>query len=179
MNDTIQRFKFSVEDFYALSDMGVFADRHIELIDGDVIEITINPSHAKAVTKLQKAFLIGLGQNAMVYSQNPLDLGEPATLPGPDLMIIKRLDYLDSSGQDRHPYPDDVHLLIEVSDTTLLTDQTRKHELYAKHNISEYWIADLKGQNWFVHMEPVADTYRVRLTYPFGEAFAPLAFPKL
>lgn len=176
MSDTLQRFKFSVEDFYALSDMGVFADRHVELLDGDIIEMTINPPHAKAVMKLQKRLERELGEHCFISSQNPLSLGEPATLPEPDLMVLKLGDYLDDSGHDRHPRPKDVYLLVEVSDTTLLIDQTRKLELYAEHGIREYWIADLAGQTWFVHREPVGDTYRVRLTYRFGEAFAPLAF---
>lgn len=175
--DALQRFKFSVEDFYALAATGVFADRHVELLDGDVIEMTINPPHAKAVMKLQKVLEHALGERSLISTQNPLDLGERATLPEPDLMVIKRLEYLDTRGRDRHPRPEDVFLLVEVADTTLSLDQTIKLEAYARNGVTEYWIADLNARTWYVHREPVGDTYRLRLTYRFGEAFAPSAFP--
>jgi len=169
------RFKFTVDDLYVLSNLGLFEDRRIELWDGDILEVTINPPHAKAVTKLHNMFVAALG--ALVSSQNPLELGERDKLPQPDVMLLKPGDYLDERGRDRHPRPEEVLLLVEVADTSLYDDQTRKLAAYARHRVPEYWIADLNHHTWFIYREPQGDDYGLKTTYRFGEAFAPLAFP--
>ena len=170
------RFQFTVADLYALSSVGLFTGRRVQLWDGDIIDMTVNPPHAKAVTALQKILTITFADRAIIYSQNPLDLGEPKTLPEPDVMLLKPGEYTDAAGRDRHPVASEVLLLIEVSDTTLLMDQTKKLSTYAAHGVGEYWIADLKSETWYVHHTPFEDGYRTRLSYRFGEAFAPLAF---
>jgi Uma2 family endonuclease len=176
------RFKFTVKDFYALDEMGLFEDHKVELWDGDIVEMSMKPPHAKSVAKGQKEFERSFGDRALIYSQLPLDLGTLdagllITVPQPDLMIVKTGDYLDKTGKDRHAKPDDVLLLVEISDSSLSYDQNRKLQTYAKHGIVEYWIADLNSQTWFVYREPEGDTYRFKTTYRFGEAFAPSAFP--
>jgi Uma2 family endonuclease len=65
------------------------------------------------------------------------------------------------------------------SESILSYDQPHKLKMYAKHGISEYWMADLNHQTWVVYREPTGDTYALRTTYRFGEAFAPLAFPNV
>jgi Uma2 family endonuclease len=175
----LTRFKFTVEDFYALAQLGLFEDHKVELWDGDIVEMSINPPHAKGVTRTHNEFFVAFMDRALVTSQNPLDIDEPDKLPQPDVMLLKLGDYLDGSGKDRHPKPHEVLLLVEISDSTLLYDQTHKLKMYAQHSIPEYWIADLNHQTWFVYREPTGDSYTFRTTYRFGEAFAPLAFPEV
>jgi Uma2 family endonuclease len=171
------RFKFTVKDFYALAQLGLFEDHKVELWDGDIVEMSINPPHAKGVTKLSTNFILTFADKALITSQNPLDIGENDKLPQPDLMLLVSGDYVDEAGRDRHPKPHEVLLLVEVSDSTLYDDQTRKLKTYALHGITDYWIADLNHQIWFVYREPKGDTYTFKTTYRFGEVFAPLAFP--
>jgi hypothetical protein len=49
----------------------------------------------------------------------------------------------DDDYPDRHPGPDDVALLVEVSDTTLRHDQGFNKMIYAKARIAIYWIVNL------------------------------------
>jgi Uma2 family endonuclease len=175
----LTRFKFTVKDFYALAQLGLFEDHKVELWDGDIVEMSINPPHAKSVTKLSTSFVLNFADKAVVTSQNPLDIGEKDKLPQPDLMLLTLGEYVDEAGRDRHPKPYEVLLLVEISDSTLYDDQTRKLKTYASHGITEYWIADLNHQIWFVYREPKGDTYTSKTTYRFGETFAPLAFPEL
>jgi Uma2 family endonuclease len=172
------RFKFTVKDFYALAQLGLFADHKVELWNGDIVEMSINPPHAKSVSTLATSFVLAFADKAVISNQNPLELGEPDKLPQPDLMLLVPGDYLDETGRDRHPRPHEVLLLVEISDSTLYDDQTRKLKTYASHGVTEYWIADLNHQTWFVYREPKHDAYSFRTTYRFGETFAPLAFPK-
>jgi Uma2 family endonuclease len=171
------RFKFTVKDFYALAELGLFEDHKVELWDGDIVEMSINPPHAKGVRNLSIDFILTFVDKALVTSQNPLDIEESDKLPQPDLMLLVPGEYVDETGRDRHPKPHEVLLLVEISDSTLLYDQTRKLKIYAKHGIREYWVADLKSRTWFVYQEPKGEDYAVKTTYAFGEAFAPLAFP--
>ena len=44
---------------------------------------------------------------------------------------------------DRHPSPEDIHLLIEVSMTSGSFDRAEKMEVYAAASIAEYWRVDV------------------------------------
>ncbi len=57
------------------------------------------------------------------------------------------------------PRPDDVLLLIEVSDSSLPYDRSVKLPLYARHGIAEYWIVDLDGEAVEVRSKPAGDSY--------------------
>lgn len=59
--------------------------------------------------------------------------------PEPDVAIVRgRLDDFSS----RHPGPNDVSLVVEVADKTLVTDRF-KAQLYAGAGIPVYWIVNL------------------------------------
>jgi Uma2 family endonuclease len=175
-----ERFKFTVKDFYALADLGLFEDRKVELWDGDIVEMSVNPPHADGVADVHNSFARTFSDaEARVKSQSPLDIGESDKLPQPDVMLLKPIAYVDELGQRRHPKPHEVLLLVEISDSTLAYDKNNKLKSYAKHGIYEYWIADLNSQTWLVYQEPRGEDYTVKLAHPFGTAFAPLALPNV
>ena len=43
------RVRFSVEEFARMQDLGLFEGRHVELLDGELYEVTKNPPHNCAV----------------------------------------------------------------------------------------------------------------------------------
>jgi Uma2 family endonuclease len=59
------------------------------------------------------------------------------------------------------PGPEDVLLLIEVSDTSLSYDRNVKLPLYARAGIPEVWIVDLASETIERHTEPTAEGYRL------------------
>jgi len=59
-----------------------------------------------------------------------------------------------------HPYPKDILLVIEVSDSTLEYDQTAKLFLYAEDQIQDYWIANLVANQLERYSQPYQDTQR-------------------
>ncbi len=71
--------------------------------------------------------------------QNPVRLGEGYE-PQPDLVLLR-----DREGRTVTPRPEDVLLLIEVSDTALRYNREVKLPLYARPGIPEVWIVDLSG----------------------------------
>lgn len=74
--------------------------------------------------------------------------------PEPDVAL--------STALDGAPRPDNVLLLVEVSDTTLAYDRDVKRPLYARAGISEVWIVNLAERQIELHRDPDGDVYRTR-----------------
>jgi Uma2 family endonuclease len=66
--------------------------------------------------------------------------------------------------------------LIEVSDTILADDLSRKKRIYAQAGIQEYWVLDVNAQRLIMFREPEGNDYRLEFEYRQG-AIRPLAFP--
>lgn len=135
--------------------------------------MTVNPPHARVVRELTKTLSLAFLSVAEIDVQNPIRLStdlDDRQLPIPDLMLLVRRDYRD------HPQPEDVHLLIEVSDTTLLKDRQVKLPLYAAAGVSEVWLFNLPDKRLEVYTEPQGEFYRVQRTLGLSEAVAPGRF---
>ena len=76
-----------------------------------------------------------------------------------------------------NPQPDDLRLVVEISDTTLGFDLKTKADLYARAGIVEYWVFDVSGRRLIVHRDPQAGRYRSVEVYAADEAVVPLAAP--
>ena len=75
------------------------------------------------------------------------------------------------------PLPEDIHLLIEVSDSTLIRDRDVKLGLYARDGIREYWIINLEAEQLEVYREPDGERYASSFTVRDAKPYACLAFP--
>src|SRR5207247_10697466 len=73
--------------------------------------------------------------------------------------------------------PEDVFLVLEVSDTTVWYDKNVKAPLYASAGISEYWLLDLHKEILIVHAEPSEGEYRSVRTLLRGHALRPERLP--
>jgi Uma2 family endonuclease len=96
------------------------------------------------------------------------------TEPQPDLTVIRPRDYRESL-----PMPEDVMLLIEVSDTTLRYARGVKLPLYARSGIREVWIVDLVGEIFERHIDPSWDGYRHVAQTRRGQTLESIAIPEL
>lgn len=142
-------------------------DDRVELIDGEVFELSpIGSRHAAAVSRLNH-LLRRVGDAAIVSVQSPIQVGEFSE-PQPDLAILR---FRDDFYADHHPMPPDIHLVIEVADTSLRHDLARKAPLYIAGGISEVWVVDLTAS--VIHVT-TADGTR---TLGVADSLAPVAFP--
>jgi Uma2 family endonuclease len=98
--------------------------------------------------------VMNAGDEAIVSVQNPVRLNE-YNEPQPDLTVIRPRDYRESL-----PIPEDVLLLVEVSDTTLAYDRGVKLPLYARARIREVWIVDLPGETIERYINPSEEGYQ-------------------
>ena len=166
---------FSVDDYYAMAEAGILThDERVELINGEITEMSpIGSRHASAIYSLEYLVPSQLGGRAIAGAQNPLRLRGHVEVQ-PDFMILKlRDDFYASS----HPGPEDVLLLIEVSDSTLDFDRNVKLEMYANAGIPEVWIANIPERVVEVYTDPVNGVYTNRQVFGLGEDVSPLAFP--
>ncbi len=74
-----------------------------------------------------------------------------------------------------HPYPENIFLLIEFSNTSLAKDLDIKRQAYATASIPEYWVMNLKTRQLKVFRDPVKGNYASESTLTTGE-IRPLAF---
>lgn len=163
--------RYSVDDFYRMADTGILkqGDR-VELIEGEIIDMPpIGLEHAYGVTRLSTLFTRKLGPHAIVYSQNPIYLN-PHSEPQPDIVLLR---YREDFYRHSRPSPEDILLLVEVSDSSLRYDQETKLPLYARHGIPEVWIVDLGGQRLEVYRHPLDGKYLEKLCPARGEFVAP------
>lgn len=168
------RHRFTTDDYHAMIEAGVLTpDTKVELIFGEIIDVApMGSKHAYTIQKLAKDLLFTYSDKAVVWIQCPVSL-PPRSEPEPDLALLKMPEDAYAS---RLPVAEDVRLIIEVSDSTLLFDRTTKLELYASAAIPELWIVNLLDEQLEVYREPSGTTYKDRLTCKPGEATAPLAF---
>jgi len=153
-------------------DAGILAeDDRLELIEGEIIEMApINLPHAACVTRLHILLyeLTREDHTGIVWIQNPLWI-PIRSRPEPDIVLLKWRDDLYAG---KRPEPEDVLLLIEVSDTTLRVDRQIKVPLYARAGIPEVWIVNLNDSLIEVYAEPSKGKYTVTRQASRGESLA-------
>ena len=142
----------------------------VELVDGEVLEMApIDSRHAGCVNRLNYLFVSRLGTRAVVAPQNPVEVDDYSA-PQPDLVVLRpRADFYSNA----HPAPDDVLLVIEVSNTTLRFDLGRKTDLYLGGGVPEVWVIDVNAE--VVHVAMPGG----RRAVGRGESLAPQPFPDL
>ena len=171
MSVPIQRYRFTVDDYYKLAETGVLSeDSRVELIEGEIVMMTpIGRRHAACVDRLTNLLAGLLGDRAIVRVQNPIRLSDD-TEPEPDVSLLHpREDFY----AETEPGAEDVFLVIEVADASLAFDRQVKLPLYAKAGVPEVWIVDLGARTITVFASPSADGYEERRTHGPGETIVP------
>ena len=164
-------YRFTVKDYHRMAEADIFEpDDRVELVDGEVVAMSpIGTRHAACVTRLSHLLWGRIGDRAIVSVQCPIQVGEFSE-PQPDLAVLRPRDNFYA---DHHPTPPDIHLLVEVADSSLRHDLARKSPLYIAGGVTEVWVVDLVSDT--VHVTRGDQTVQLRA----GDSVAPLAFPEL
>ncbi|MEO1209431.1 MAG: Uma2 family endonuclease [Cyanobacteria bacterium J06638_20] len=163
--------KWSVDDYHRMIEAGILRDRPVELLAGDVVEMSPETPFHYALAKQGAKYLEALlGDRAEVRFNGPITLSDSE--PEPDVAIVQ----LPASKYfDRHPTPDDIYWIVEVSKTSLKKDLELKSNIYATAAISEYWVVNLQTQELVILRQPQAGRYTQKQTLTDG-TITPLAF---
>ena len=132
-NETVRIHLWTQEEYYQMAELGFFDGKRVELIEGEIIEMSpMNKPHATAVRIVLKLLREIFAEGYLVDNQLPMR------------------DFTNL-------HPQTAELIIEVSDTTLRYDRTKKAGLYAKNKIKDYWILNLKDRRLETCRRPVKD----------------------
>ncbi len=166
-------YRFTVAEYHQMIDAGVLTkDHRVELIDGEILnKMSIGVLHISLVIWLTQSLSKRLGDSAFISIQLPICL--PTSEPEPDVSVLRpRPDYY-AAGK---PTAEDVLLLIEVADSSLAFDRSRKQKNYASAGIGEYWIINANDRSLEVYRQPQAETYAEKQTLREQQTITPLAF---
>lgn len=156
--DPPRRHRLSTGDYYRMAEAGILRpDQRVELVDGEIIDVPPPGSrHAGTVDQLVEQLKDGIGDRAIIRSQNPVRMDDYSE-PQPDVTLLRRRgDFYKSA----HPRPEDILLIIEVAESSLSYDRDVKIPLYARHGVPEVWLIDLVGKRLVRCREPVEGEYR-------------------
>jgi Uma2 family endonuclease len=158
MSVQFKKHYFNVDDYYRMAEVGLLPeDAHVELIEGEIIEMSpIGSTHAGTVDRSSASLHRTLGDTVIVRVQNPVRLNDFSE-PQPDIALLKpRKDFYSNS----HPVREDVLVVIEVADTSLAYDRNVKLPLYARAGVPEAWLMVLGKDVIEVHSQPKNGKYQ-------------------
>jgi Uma2 family endonuclease len=162
-----------------MAEWGWFNEQRVMLIDGEILVMATQKSPHSIGIALTADFVgSAFGVGFWVRQQMPLVL-EGVSDTEPDIAVVRGSprDYLQG-------HPRTALLVVEVSDTTLRFDRTRKASLNARGGIADYWVLNLVDRQLEVYRnplpaeaEPFGYRYADQTILRPGESIAPLAMP--
>jgi Uma2 family endonuclease len=147
---------------------------HVELIDGEVIEMSpIGSRHAACVDRLNR-FLNKL-DDVIVRVQNPIRLDDFSE-PQPDISLLRMNADFYAHG---HPTPLDVLVVVEVADSSTEFDRAVKLPLYAEALIPEFWLVNLPDERIEAFSHPSNGVYQKSQELKRGDKLTSTTIPGL
>lgn len=166
--------KWSVEDYHRMIEAGILRDRRLELLAGEIIEVSPEtPLHYNTAKRGARYLEELLAGRAEVRFNGPITLSDSE--PEPDIAIVRSPE---SRYDARHPNPEDIFFLVEVAQTSLKKDLELKKSIYAAAEIQEYWVLDLQSRKITVFREPQEGDYSLKQELSQGN-LSPIAFPDI
>ncbi len=155
--------RWTREEYYRMGEMGLFHGQRVELIEGEIMVLSPqNWPHSSTVDRVAEALRRDLGAGFWVRTQFPLNLGTSDPEPDVSVVLGRREDYND--------HPTTAVLIVEVSESSLSYDRTRKASLYARAGIADYWIVNLVNKQVEVYRDPRPDSSQF-----YGHGYASVA----
>jgi Uma2 family endonuclease len=156
---------------------GLWDLQKLELVEGELIcKMPKKRPHSNALAKMMH-WLVQVFGWQFVNQEVPIDVApedNPTNEPEPDIVVLKRdLDQFPSA----NPGPEDLHLVVEIADSSLTFDLTTKAALYARAGIHEYWVLDCARRRLLAHRDPRSGAYTSIVAHGEHESVAPLAAP--
>src|ERR1044071_3770543 len=171
------RRKFTVAEYNLMGEAGILQpDERVELIEGEIQKKSPKGTkHSSSATRANDCFRKHLGNKVIVRSQEPIIIGEYSE-PEPDLVLAipHKTKYAD-----HHPTPQEVLLVLEVSDSTLAKDRIIKARLYGQAGVIQYGVLNVNARELEDYRDPDESGYRTKHTYKAGESFTLVAFPEI
>jgi Uma2 family endonuclease len=148
--DGFRTYRWTRKAYGRLLDEGILGeDDPIELLDGHlVVKEPKHTPHSTATALVADALRAAFGPGWLVRVQDPVAAGRWSE-PEPDVAVVPGgpRDYLTD-------HPARPALVVEVADTSLRLDRTRKAAIYARAGVEDYWIVNLPERALEVRRDP-------------------------
>ena len=162
--------RLSVAQYREMARAGLLApDDRVELLEGWLVQKTTKePPHRIATRRTRVSLDAAVPPEWYVDSQEPIATTDSE--PEPDVGVVRgRTEgYADSN-----PGAENVALVVEVADRTLVRDREVKARIYARASIPVYWILNVTEETPEVQSSPTGPAlepaYRDRTTYARGD----------
>ncbi|PSB06094.1 hypothetical protein C7B76_30205 [filamentous cyanobacterium CCP2] len=170
---TITTAKWTVDDYHRMVEAGILDDRPVELLNGEIIEMSPEGTPHASLSSQGADYLRDLlGKRVKIREGKPITLSDRSE-PEPDIAIVQPME---DEYFDHHPYPENIFWLIEFSNSSLEKDLEVKRKAYAAAGIPEYWVVNLKRMELVVLRSPQEGDYQEKATLTEG-TIQPIAFP--
>lgn len=172
------RIRWTRDDCARFERDGLLTPGRYELIEGDILrKMPQKRPYAIALSLtcicLRQIFGDLYVEGPVAIDVSPED--NPMSTPEPDLIVLNRP--LTEFGES-NPRPEDIRLLVEISDATRYFDRGTKANLYARAGVVEYWSLDLVQRKLHAHREPRDGKYQSVTLHGEDESIASLAAPE-
>ena len=163
----------TLNDFFAMMEAGIIEEgERSELIEGELFvmpgEGDLHVDYVEAFTERLRAVL---GPAVKVVQRGVLNR-QPHTQLSPDVAIWP------AGTRARAMTPENVRLIVEVSETTARGDKREKAPIYARAGVPELWIMDVRPRRLLVYRNAALDMWPEPTIVRPGESIAPLFAPE-
>ena len=167
MTAFLEKRLLSVKEYHKMGEVGILApDDRLELINGEIIKMSpLNSKHTSHVKRITALFYRLLDGQVTISIQDPVELNDYSE-PEPDIAVLK---FREDFYAEKHPLPVDVILLVEVADSTVVTDKKVKMPLYAKSGIPELWIVNLQENVIEVYKDNEGGVFKTQKSFKKGD----------
>jgi Uma2 family endonuclease len=144
--------RLSVDQYDQMVENGILPETNrFELIEGNLVEkMTKRPSHSVVTGLCLDAIEAVLPSGWHTRVEQPVRIPSRDSEPEPDVTVArgKRTDFLD-----RHPGPEDVALVVEVTGSSVAKDRALART-YGGGGIPAYWIVNVPRRRIEVYEGP-------------------------
>lgn len=173
----MQPRKFTVAEFHRMAEEGILRDdERVELLDGLLIPMSpIGPPHRALHWQIDDYLKRVLSGQALVSGKWSQPLGE-FNEPQPDIIILalKPEEFFK-----RDAFVEEVYAMVEVADTSLVTETGFKRDLYARFGVPDYLVADVGNRRLLHYALPIDDRYGEPQHLSYGDTFTLQARPDI
>jgi Uma2 family endonuclease len=166
------RRKLTLDDVYAMMKAGILVEgERTELIEGELFVMASEGDlHVDHVDLLFNRLRAALGPEFDVYQRDVLNRRDDTQL-SPDIAVWP------AGTRARNKTPENVLLIVEVSDTTARGDKKGKAGIYARLGVPELWIMDVRPRRLLVHRGASDGAWPKPTPVEPGDSVAPLFAP--
>ncbi len=146
--------KFTPDEYMRMAKAGILGeDERLELLEGNIIKMMVRkPEHDACLLNVDDALRQFCPGDIYLRIQMAVALAD--SHPEPDCAVIRGPR---KKHTHRFPGPDEIELVVEVSDSSLQRDRGIKARIYARAGIRKYWILNVEERQLEVLTDPTGD----------------------